>query len=493
MSEALLNKFFLHFSNIDFEKKYRQEYFGKSIVSLRISLLVVSALYALFAFFDQATSSEYYTYFFFIRFAIVIPIFMLVFAISFFRKFEDHWQLLISLCVIIGGSGIILMLLLNPGNIYYYGGMFLIFMGNYFLVKLRILYAMLSGLILILIYNIGIFVFNEFSEVINLNLLQANAFYISANVICMIALYNIERLSRKEYLNIHQVSEQQHEINEMNKNLEWQVKQRTRLLDSRNERLVKEIRHNKKIEKQLMLSKEKAEESDRLKSAFLANMSHEIRTPMNGILGFTELLSDPELSGEEMQQYIDIIKKSGDRMLDTVNDIIEISKIETGQTSINISEVNVCQRIRDLYNFFKLEVSEKNMKLLFNDELIEANCSIRTDSKMLDSILTNLIKNAIKYSDNGIIEIGCSVVSEDLLFYVKDTGIGIAEDKIQSIFSRFIQVDMSNKRAVQGAGLGLSISKAYVELLNGKIWLESKLGEGSTFYFTLPRTHILVN
>lgn len=250
----------------------------------------------------------------------------------------------------------------------------------------------------------------------------------------------------------------------------------------------------KKVKKrtiELFHAKVHAEESDRLKSAFLANMSHEIRTPMNGILGFANLLKKPNLTGKEHQEYIDIIERSGARMLSIINDIICISKVESGQMEINISESNINDQIEYIYSFFKSEVEGKRMKLLFNNSLPSKEALINTDREKVYAILMNLVKNAIKYSDKGTIEFGYSVAetlnaNSMLRFYVKDTGIGIPKEKQKVIFDRFVQADNSDNRAFQGAGLGLSISKAYVEMLGGKIWVESEVGQGSIFYFTIP-------
>lgn len=243
------------------------------------------------------------------------------------------------------------------------------------------------------------------------------------------------------------------------------------------------------LNQDLIISKEKAEQSDKLKSAFLANMSHEIRTPMNGILGFSELLKNRELSGTLQQEYISIIEKSGQRMLSIVNDIIDISKIEAGLMKFDIKETNINEKIDFIYLFFKPQVEEKGMKLYFKKMLSRSESIIFTDSEKVYSILTNLVKNAIKYSNTGEIEFGYNKKDEFLEFYVKDTGIGIPKDRHEAIFERFIQADISNKMARQGAGLGLSISKAFVEKLGGEIWVESEVGKGSTFYFTLPYNH----
>jgi PAS domain S-box-containing protein len=247
-----------------------------------------------------------------------------------------------------------------------------------------------------------------------------------------------------------------------------------------------DITERKKFEKELIEAREKALESDRLKSAFLANMSHEIRTPMNGILGFTNLLSEPGLTSTEVREYIKIIQKSGERMLNTVNDLIDISKIETGQMQVVHSETSVKEQILSLYNFFYPEAAEKRLSFILKDDITPDNVMIRTDIAKLDSILTNLIKNAIKYTEKGTIEIGASLIKNKLDVYVKDTGIGIQPDRHEAVFNRFEQADFGDTRAFEGSGLGLAIVKAYIEMMGGKIELKSQPGEGSVFSFFIP-------
>lgn len=265
--------------------------------------------------------------------------------------------------------------------------------------------------------------------------------------------------------------------------------------------VVQDITERKRIEEELTIAKEKAEESDRLKSSFLSNMSHEIRTPMNGILGFAELLKEPNLTGEEQQEYISIIERSGTRMLNIINDIIDISKIESGSMKILISETNINEQIEYIHTFFKPEIDAKNMQLIFKNSLPSKDAVIKTDREKIYAILTNLVKNAIKFTHSGSIEFGYNLKpakpnttgtsgylfeSFELEFYIKDTGIGIRQEQLEIVFERFRQGSESITRSYEGAGLGLSISKTFVEMLGGKIWVESELGKGSVFYFTIP-------
>nr|WP_256367721.1 ATP-binding protein [Lentimicrobium sp. L6] len=234
----------------------------------------------------------------------------------------------------------------------------------------------------------------------------------------------------------------------------------------------------------------KAEESDRLKSAFLANMSHEIRTPMNGILGFASLLKEPDLTKVEQEEYIKVINRSGTHLLDIINDLIDISKIEAGQIEVMISSFNLNEQMQLLYSFFRKETEKKGMELKLSIPQEHKGTIIQSDKEKLYAILTNLIKNAIKYSDKGIIEFWFQRITlmnnEYFEFHVKDNGIGIPLEKQEHIFDRFIQADADDSRVNEGSGLGLTISKAYVELLGGEMGLHSELGKGSDFFFIIP-------
>jgi len=241
-----------------------------------------------------------------------------------------------------------------------------------------------------------------------------------------------------------------------------------------------------KQRKTLELAKQKAEESDKLKSAFLSNIAHEIRTPMHGILGFADMLKTASLSAQQMQEYITIIEKSSARMLNTITDLIEISRIESGQTEINQSLINIDGQLDSIYAIFKPEAEKKGVHLTINNNSETEGSYLRTDREKLDTILTQLLKNAIKYTKRGSIEIGYVLKGKYVEYFVKDTGIGIEMDKQQAIFGRFTQADNSLSKIYEGAGLGLSITKAYVEMLDGTIWVESEPGKGSTFFFTLP-------
>lgn len=249
-----------------------------------------------------------------------------------------------------------------------------------------------------------------------------------------------------------------------------------------------DISEIKKSRSELIAAKNKAEESDRLKSAFLMNMSHEIRTPMNGILGFTNLLLEPDLSDENKEEFIHIIQKSGKRLLNTVNDIIEISKIEAGIEELKKSKFNLNDSILNLIKFFTTQANEKNIELVFKNRYLNQEIILESDFTKFESILTNLIRNAIKYSIKGKIQVSYKLQKEHILFCIEDKGIGIPKGRIEAIFNRFEQADIGDTKAQEGSGLGLSITKSYVEMMGGEIWVKSEEKKGSTFYFTIPNT-----
>ncbi len=244
--------------------------------------------------------------------------------------------------------------------------------------------------------------------------------------------------------------------------------------------------NRKKKEEDLKIALEKAQEADKLKSAFLQNISHEIRTPMNGILGFTSLLNDPNLSKKEIESYINIINISGKRMLNTLSDLMEISRLDAGVISVNKNNVNINWELDELFEFYQNEVNKKELKFELQKGLPDDSCIIETDKSKILAILRNLLKNAIKYTSEGNIKFGYISGKSEIKFFVIDTGIGIHKDKQKSIFERFVQADLKDIKVHEGTGLGLSIAKAYIELMGGHIWLISQQNKGSEFYFTIP-------
>jgi PAS domain S-box-containing protein len=250
--------------------------------------------------------------------------------------------------------------------------------------------------------------------------------------------------------------------------------------------MIEDITSRKKAEAELIAAKEKAEESDKLKTAFLHNVSHEIRTPMNAIIGFSALLNDNELSDEDRRQYIDIIFQSGSQLLSIINDIVDIANVESGQAKVNLTEVNLNSTLRSLNDQFSIYGKQNFVSIHLKTTLSDNDSKIVTDNTKLVQILSNLINNAIKFTKNGLINFGYTLKDKYIEFFVSDSGIGIPPEYHSRIFDRFFQVDSAVSRQYSGTGLGLSICKGYVELLGGEIKVESELGKGALFLFTIP-------
>lgn len=246
------------------------------------------------------------------------------------------------------------------------------------------------------------------------------------------------------------------------------------------------ITEKKKMIDELIFAKEKAEESDKLKTAFLHNISHEIRTPMNAIIGFSNFLVDPEISDEKKKYFSEIVVKSSKQLLAIITDIINIATIEAGQEKINNGKVNLNAIIRLLYEQFKDRYEDKKITLESSSALPDGEDEFITDETKLVEVLTNLLGNALKFTIDGIVKYGYNIGNKEFIFYVKDSGIGIPIEKHEYIFKRFGQLENPEIINARGSGLGLSISKEYIEMMGGKMWLDSEVNKGTTFYFTIP-------
>jgi PAS domain S-box-containing protein len=241
----------------------------------------------------------------------------------------------------------------------------------------------------------------------------------------------------------------------------------------------KNITEKKLAEQELIKAKEKAEESDRLKTAFLSNMSHEIRTPLNSIIGFSDLLLDPFFEPDQQREFVETIKRSGNNLIAIINDIMDIAKIETGQITVQKNNFSVTQLFRNIGFEQSHLINKKGLEIKIN--IPDQDVIINADEVRIKQILLNFINNSIKFSDSGVIEIGFILAENTVQLYVKDSGIGIPKEFHEKIFERFRQIEPSHTRKYGGMGLGLSISKHLAELMGGDIALESEPGKGSTF------------
>ncbi len=286
----------------------------------------------------------------------------------------------------------------------------------------------------------------------------------------------------------YMIGKKQDELKCFNKSLEDTVKERTHNLEQKNQLLANEINHRKKVETELLEARNTAEKASQAKSSFLSTMSHEIRTPMNAVIGMTGLLFETNLN-DEQKEYAETIRYSGEALLSVINDILDYSKIESGKLELEETEFKLTDTIEDIFDLLSSKASEKGLDLLY-DIHPDVPMMIKCDLTRLRQVFVNLINNSLKFTEKGEILVTVKVnktfkTGHLLQIEVKDSGIGIAKDKIDLVFQSFSQADSSTTRKYGGTGLGLTISKNLVELMGGTIWIESELGKGTSFFFTV--------
>lgn len=384
-----------------------------------------------------------------IRFLIVDPALICVYLLSYSTKFTLYAKNFLRILLILGQIGIIVMITIadvtEEAYWAYYAGLILIILWSGFIFRFNLSETILFFITTVLFYNI-VTVFFQKIALQNIHskefawFLGNNFFLISASILAIVGAYYLDRYK-----------------NEL-------------------------LKENKKYLK----AKEKAQESDRLKSAFLANLSHELRTPLNGILGFSKLLTRPNLSEEKKEKFLNTILNSGQQFLRIFDDIVEVAHIETDQLVIERQNLSVNNLLIDIYDQLKFSAANKNIDLKITKTLSLNNDIIYSDSFKLNKILFNLVENAIKFTEDGYVNFGSQLIDEQIQFFIEDSGIGIPPEFINKIFDPFSQVETGFTREFDGVGLGLTISKHFVELLNGKIWFQSERNVGTTFYFTLP-------
>lgn len=344
----------------------------------------------------------------------------------------------------------------------------------------------------------GLIILNEKGEIVEVNEVTCNMYgytyqeimHRDSNKIKIASELNI--LFIKDYLQINKVLVAESE-DIKNDGSNFFINAKLRYITYNHEKhilvIIRDISEIKKSEKQLIEAKLKAEESDQLKSSFLANMSHEIRTPMNAIIGFSSLLEEEDIDQDEKSGFINRIKNNGHNLLNLINDIIDISKIEANQIRFINEPIDVRQFLLTLFESFEIEAKNKSINLIFNcskDIYLE---SFKSDSNRLNQVMVNFLSNALKFTPaDGEIEFGCKcdLEKKHIVFYVIDSGIGIPRSEQEFVFDRFRQAHIMTHTDYGGTGLGLSISKGLIENLNGDIWMESEEGKGSKFYFSLP-------
>lgn len=474
---TVLNPFSLSFKEKNLEKDFLAYYRLNIINHIRTSLLISLALYSIFAWLDFYLFPEYAPSFNKIRFNIVVPIILLALLSTFKTSLFKHFQLIIITCIIIAAYGIIAMLFIGGQEVYtyYYVGLMLVMIFNYDFLRIRFLPASIVGILILACYiSISLHIR------INSDILVASLFFlISTNIMGMFSAYFYEFLNRKYFYSSFLLGIEQKKTAQINLDLDKQVEERTANLIKTNQ--------------ELFIAKEKAEESDRLKSIFLSTMSHELRTPLNAIIGFSDFITSKPDEDQENVELAGIIKKSGIHLLGIVESMFEITLIDAGQIKLEESKFHLIKLIKEFENdlkYEKIKLGKEDLAVTFDISNLQSDLIISSDYNKIKQILLNLFRNALIFTEKGSINFWCEESigynQSYFKFFVQDTGIGIPEDKLEIIFEVFRQVDDSHSRKYGGLGIGLTVVKKMVEILGGEIGVESTLGIGSTFYFTIP-------
>jgi signal transduction histidine kinase len=437
------------------------EHYYKSQNHIRVAIIAGVLMYSAFGFLDVFMMPQTHKYGWIIRFIGIAFVSTTVYLFTYSSNFIKYARTALTFLVVVSQLGIVSMIYFskpNEGAYWsYYVGLILVILWAALIFRLSIPEVVFTSITNILMYDvvaigiqkIHLYPHNsiEFAYLIN-----NNFFLVSTSLLAILGAYQINNYKKS-------------------------LKAHNRLL---------------KMEKaELFKAKKKAEESDKLKSAFLANVSHEIRTPMNAILGFSELLKDNTLTTDKREEYFDIIKSKGNQLLNLINDIIDLSKIESNTVSISPSPFQLNFLLDELLISYKRAITNQNrsgdLKLIFTKGLPDDKAWVKADANRLKQVFSNLLDNALKFTKKGEISVGYELIDNNFLeFRVQDTGIGIASDKQSVIFERFRQVCEDKSLLTHGTGLGLSIVKSLVELADGEIWVESEPNRGTTFYFTLP-------
>jgi len=446
------------------EKKFREEYFSSMIAHLRYSIFISIFFYAVFGFLDRILIPELLKPFFIIRFLIVIPIALSIYVLSYFKVFRKLAMASLCFLVVAAGYGILFMIYLAGDSqsslilTTYYTGLVLVFIFGYNFLKLRFWWASVAGWLIVIGYEVLVFYLIDINGTF---IIISNFFLIAANLMGMFASYFYDLSVRLNFYHKNLLEIEKIKVETINTELEERVEIRT---------------------EKLKIATEQAIKSDKLKSMFLANISHEIRTPMNGIIGFTTLLNKDNLSQEKRKSYIDIIQGRGEYLLQILNNLIEISMIESDTMHVSHEKVNLNHTINKLFKFLNGFFNDKDLNLATEMDASKPDIIIKTDQIKLEQIITNLVVNASKYAVKGLVKLGFKVENKKLRIYVSDEGPGIPEHFRPYIFNAFAKNENRDEKFNSGTGLGLAISKGLAGLMNAELSYTSVIGKGTTFY-----------
>jgi len=526
------------------ERVFLDDYIRNSLVVIRAGYFLGILLFAAFGILDIWMVPETLTIAWFIRFAVVIPILLLTILISFTDFFRRYNQIILITSSAIAGLGIVVMIAFAKptelGYNFYYSGLILVIFMIYTFIRLRFWNSIISALIITLGYElIAVFIQHLTSAGMKsenmMVFINNNFFFISANIIGMWASYYIEKLQRSNFLqkriileeNIRvqsfsvtlmhkndEISTQAAEIQAQSKRLSEQnnlLEEQSQSIRNKNEELLvlnEEIiaksdeleRANIKLEEkvqerteelqqsnnELIIARDKALASDRLKTAFMQNISHEVRTPLNGILGFSSLISDPAIDRKDKQKFLQLLKNSSDRLVNTITDYMDISLIVSGNMEVSPMSMLVNEELSNIVSEYQKLCLQK--ALTFNCTINKdyEGFSFQTDPELFRKIITHLLDNALKFTTAGSVTLSYMITDRDLEVNVRDTGVGISEEAQKRIFESFMQENVADTRGHEGSGLGLSVVNGLLKLIGGDIRLESVKGEGSSFTVTIP-------
>ncbi len=454
------------------EKEFTEKSFHDSVAYIRVSLILAILLYGIFSILDYNLAPDLFCDFFLIRFSIVIPLMLFVYFFSFNPKFGKYYQFLMNLIFLSAGAGMTLMVYIAEDSSYtlisrlYSLAIILVFFFGYIFLKIKFTWASLSGWILfgmisILLIKLPNIPTNHKTSII--------FFLFSANCMGIVGSYLNELNLRKQFFAQKQLDQEKKKVQRMNQELEKKLKVRT---------------------SDLKEAKNKAKESDKLKTAFLANMSHEIRTPMNGILGFTEILLNEEVDKNRRIKYLKIIHERANYLMNFLNNIIEISLIESKQLKFYYAQIELNAFLHQLYKSYSPLFHENNITFFLNLERKE-ELIIESDQEKLEKIINHYLANALKFTSKGKVTLGYTFINDKLRIYVKDTGPGIPESQKDYIFQRFTKYEKDQEEYKYGTGLGLSISKGLAKFLDGETGFISRKGEGTIFYVDFSLIEIM--
>lgn len=473
--EKGVNSLTLRFNDKTIEERFKTLFIEHSKLQMRIAIAVAVLLYSLFSFMTTEMAQAVPNNLLLVRFLIAIPLATSFILFTYHPRYVKLAELVLTILVSIGGLGVLLFyfLMRDTAIIFYHYGLILVFMYIFTLIKLRFYWSFSLSLTILLLYELlTVTQYRYDSQLVFVNIFIITGFFVSA-----IAGYYNELMMRNEFLLKEEVSRQKEMLDEVNISLEEEVQKRT----------IELLKANKALSK----AKLKAEGSERLKSAFLANISHEIRTPLTRIVGFSELLAKANVNQEKRQKYSEVLEENANQLLTVINDIIELSSIQSENISLNQTTFNL-HSFLDEFTPFVLDELKRNNKVdlvsfKINKQTLFEHLTISTDQFRLRKVILNLLQNAVKFTFNGEISLSYRVRNDNFIeFCIKDSGVGIEDENQEFIFDYFRQGQEGANRNFGGMGVGLSISKGIVRSLGGKIWVNSALNEGSNFYFTVP-------